>query len=82
MSRAATALVAAGLLTGGVAPARAIASADGFWGYEKQVTHVTGQGEPSIAVGPHGRPLIVSYSGCGAAAAVEEVAVIGRPHRG
>ena len=67
MSRAATALVAAGLLTGGVAPARAIASADGFWGYEKQVTHVTGQGEPSLAVGPHGRPLVVAYSGCGAA---------------
>ena len=42
-------------------------AADGFTGYEKEVTHVSGGGEPEIAVGPHGTPLLVSFNGCGVA---------------
>ena len=43
------------------------ASSDGFTGYEKELTHVTGAGEPEIAVGPHGSPLLVSFNSCGVA---------------
>ena len=47
--------------------AHAQAPGDGFTGWEKKVTSVTGQGEPEISIGPHGRPLVIAMSGCGAA---------------
>src|SRR3954469_6845278 len=50
-----------------VAPAHARAAADGFTGFEKKVTAVTAAGEPEIAVGPHGTPLLVAFNGCGIA---------------
>src|SRR3954452_1604123 len=44
------------------------ASADqGFNGWEKKITDVKGGGEPEIAVGPKGTPLLVSFNGCGVA---------------
>jgi hypothetical protein len=49
------------------APASAQVSVDGFTGYEKQVTGKPYQGEPSVTVGPHGKPLLVSFMGCGIA---------------
>jgi hypothetical protein len=42
-------------------------SADGFSGWEKKVTDVDGSGEPEIAVGPSGTPLLVAFNGCGIA---------------
>jgi hypothetical protein len=39
---------------------------DGFVGWEKKLTD--GGGEPEIAVGPHGAPLLVAFNGCGIAA--------------
>src|SRR3954454_23216427 len=49
------------------APAHAQAGADGFTGFEKKVTAVTAGGEPEIAVGAHGTPLLVAFNGCGIA---------------
>jgi hypothetical protein len=49
------------------APAPAQAGADGFTGFEKKLTAVTAAGEPEIAVGPHGAPLLVAFNGCGIA---------------
>src|SRR3954452_13084596 len=49
------------------APASAQAGADGFTGFEKKLTAVTAAGEPEIAVGPHGDPLLVAFNGCGIA---------------
>jgi hypothetical protein len=49
------------------APAPAQAGADGFTGFEKKVTAVTAAGEPEIAVGKHGTPLLVAFNGCGIA---------------
>ena len=43
------------------------AAADGFTGWEKMITHVTAAGEPEIAVGPHGTPLLVAFNSCGIA---------------
>jgi hypothetical protein len=57
------ALAAAGL----AGTAYAQAPGDGFTAWEKKVTSVTGQGEPEISIGPHGRPLVIAMSGCGAA---------------
>ena len=42
-------------------------TSDGFTGWEKKVTSVTGAGEPEISIGPHGRPMVIAMSGCGAA---------------
>jgi len=45
-----------------------VASADeSFSGWEKKITDVKGGGEPEIAVGPKGTPLLVSFNGCGVA---------------
>src|SRR3954447_17998606 len=49
------------------APPLAQADTDGFTGFEKKVTAVTAAGEPEIAVGPHGVPLLVAFNGCGIA---------------
>jgi hypothetical protein len=40
-------------------------TADGFSGWEKKITD--GGGEPEIAVGAHGAPLLVAFNGCGIA---------------
>jgi hypothetical protein len=40
---------------------------DGFSGWEKEITDVKSAGEPEIAVGPRGTPLLVSFNGCGVA---------------
>jgi hypothetical protein len=42
-------------------------AADGFTGWEKMITHVKAAGEPEIAVGPHGTPLLVAFNSCGIA---------------
>jgi hypothetical protein len=47
--------------------ARAAAPGDGFTGWEKKITSVSGGGEPEIAVGPAGTPLLVAFNGCGIA---------------
>lgn len=47
--------------------ATAWAADEGFTGWEKEITHVTGAGEPEIAVGADGTPLLVSFNGCGIA---------------
>ncbi|MCW2991215.1 MAG: BNR/Asp-box repeat protein, partial [Solirubrobacterales bacterium] len=49
------------------APALAQAGGDGFTGFEKKITAVTAGGEPEIAVGTHGTPLLVAFNGCGIA---------------
>src|SRR5437764_1173199 len=70
-----------GIVAGLVLPSAALASADdGFSGYEKQITHVTGGGEPEIAVGPDGTPLLVSFNGCGVAASHDGGATFGPLH--
>ena len=46
-------------------PATAAAPGDGFTGWEKKLTD--GGGEPEIAVGSHGAPLLVAFNGCGIA---------------
>ena len=48
------------VMAGGAVPASAQTTVDGFVGYEKQVTHMPGQGEPEIAVAPHGTPLLLA----------------------
>jgi hypothetical protein len=50
-----------------VARAGAAPAQDGFTGWEKEITNVTGGGEPEIAVGPTGSPLLVAFNGCGIA---------------
>jgi hypothetical protein len=47
-------------------PATAVASGDGFTGWEKEIT-APGGSEPEIAVGPTGGPLLVAFNGCGIA---------------
>jgi hypothetical protein len=68
----AAAMLACGLASS--APARSATgsaastapSAQGFTGWEKKLA-VTGAGEPEIAVGATGRPLLVALNGCGVA---------------
>lgn len=45
-------------------------SVDGFTGWEKKITN--GGGEPEIAVGPHGAPLLVAFNGCGIAVSADD----------
>ncbi len=47
--------------------ARAVHRRGGFTGWEKEITHVTGAGEPELAVGASGRPLLVAFNSCGIA---------------
>jgi hypothetical protein len=54
-------------LASAAVPAQAQAGADGFTGFEKKVTAVTAAGEPEIAVGRGGTPLVVAFNGCGIA---------------
>lgn len=69
MARAARRLLLALLAAALPLPAAHAAetTADGFTGFEKKLTDVLGAGEPSIAVGPRGRPLLVGLNGCGVA---------------
>jgi hypothetical protein len=48
-------------------PVPAHAGTDGFTRFEKKVTAVTAAGEPELAVGAHGTPLLVAFNGCGIA---------------
>jgi hypothetical protein len=63
------AALAVAALAVAAAPAHARA-ADGFTGYEKVVTSASGEGEPEIAVGRDGDPLLVAYNGNGCGIAV------------
>jgi hypothetical protein len=47
------------------------ASTDGFSGWEKKINDVDNGGEPEIAVGPHGSPLLVAFNGCGIAVSAD-----------
>jgi hypothetical protein len=56
------------LVAGATGTASAQTNADGFVGYEKQLTTTSDHGEPMISVGPHGTPLLVAFTGgCGVA---------------
>jgi hypothetical protein len=67
MRRSCLAGLSALAIAGAAPPASAQTTVDGFVGYEKQVTHMPGQGEPEVAVGPHGTPLLLAFTGCGIA---------------
>ena len=56
-----------GQLGANAARTSAPASTGGFTGWEKEITHITAAGEPEIAVGPSGSPLLVAFNGCGIA---------------
>src|SRR3954451_7259024 len=47
--------------------APAASAETGFSGWEKKITDVKGGGEPELAVGPKGSPMLVSFNGCGVA---------------
>ena len=51
----------------GAVPAHAQPGADGFSGFGKKLAAVTAAGEPEIAVGADGTPLLVAFNGCGIA---------------
>ena len=73
-----TTLLAAALVACAAAAPIARADAiDGFTGYEKKITAINAAGEPEIAVGPHGSPLLVAFNGCGIAVSYDRGATFG-----
>src|SRR5436305_9489055 len=50
-----------------VAPTAGPAATNGFSGWEKKITDVNAAGEPEIAMGLDGAPLLVAFNGCGIA---------------